>query len=80
MRCDAGSCPVRYLAGPELTREEFLATDIGQILEATFIGGDAEAENFAYVRSDGFSIVSDSLVLGYRNGRPVSSFRLPHCP
>jgi hypothetical protein len=76
VRCDAGSCPVRYLQGPELTREEFLATDIGQILEATFIGGDAEAENFAYVRSDGFSIVSDSLVLGYRNGRPVSSFRL----
>jgi len=76
MHCSTGACSLRYLQGPELTREEFLATDIGQTLESTFIGGDAEAENNAYVAAEGFSIVSDSLVLGYRRGRPVFGFEL----
>jgi hypothetical protein len=77
IRCSGRDvCSVRYLRGPELTPEQFLATDIGQTLDATFIGGDAALENGAYVASDGFSIVSESLVLGYRNGLPVSFFEL----
>jgi hypothetical protein len=76
VHCPDGACSVRYLTGPDLTRDQFLATDVGRVLESAFVGGDAEAENAAFLETEGFSVVSDSLVLGYRNGRPVSFFRL----
>lgn len=76
MHCPAGGCSLRFLQGPELTKEEFLATGVGRVLESTFIGGDAEAENYGYVLSEGFSIVSDSLVLGYRHGHLFSFFEV----
>jgi hypothetical protein len=62
------SFPARYLDGPELTRNELVETPPGQVLEALFVGGDAELEGGQYRESGGFSIVSDKLVLGYKDG------------
>lgn len=77
--CSVGGSPrfpTRYLEGPDLTREGFAATDLGRILESFFVGGEGEPEGGQYGAAEGFSVVSDSLVLGYRAGLPFADFRI----
>ena len=62
------SFPVRFLDGPELTRSELLDTSTGQTLETLFVGGTAAEEGGQFRESEGFSIVSAELVLGYQGG------------
>lgn len=61
---------------PELTSDQFLDTPQGETLDAFFNGGPGEVEGGGYLEADGFSIVSESYVLGYRDGLPISDFRL----
>ncbi len=63
-----------YLDGPEMTPDEFRATPQGRALYAFFVGGEGEVEAGPFGDLDGFSIVSDSSVLGYRNGLPISDY------
>jgi len=63
-----------YLDGPQLTPSEFIATPVGAMLHGFFVGGEGEPEGGSFIESDGFSIVSDSYVLGYRDGIPVADF------
>lgn len=74
----AGNDPfdVSYTQGPELTTEEFLDTPQGETLDTFFNGGPGEVEGGSYLEAGGFSIVSESYVLGYRDGRPISDFLL----
>ncbi|MEN8040774.1 MAG: hypothetical protein ABFR95_04655 [Actinomycetota bacterium] len=74
--CGSTSFDLRYTEGPELTKDEFLDTTQGQILEAFFIGGEGEPENHNYLASDGFSIVDSEFILGYTDGRITSEFNL----
>lgn len=68
--------PTSYLDGAEYDRAEFAATKIGGVLQAFFVGGEGEPENQQYLESDGFSVVSNSLVIGYQEDMPVTFFRL----
>lgn len=54
-----------FLKGPELSRDEFVETSVGAALEAFFVDGPGAPEGGQFERADGFSIVSDSLALGY---------------
>ena len=63
-----------YLDGPQMSTSEFVATPVGSVLRDFFVGGEGEPENGSFLRSDGFSIVSDSYVLGYRDGAPTADF------
>ncbi len=63
-----------YTRGPELTADQFLDTPQGEALDAFFTGGPGEVEGAEYLEADGFSIVSEGYVLGYRDGRPSSDF------
>ena len=65
-----------YLDGPEMTPDEFRATPQGAALEAFFVGGYGEVEAGPYADLDGFSMVSDSYVLGYRDGVPIMYYIL----
>jgi hypothetical protein len=65
-----------YADGPELTGDQFRATPQGRALEAFFVGGYGEVEAGPYPDLDGFSIVSDSYVIGYRDGIPIMDFIL----
>jgi len=56
--------------------DEFRQTTQGRALEAFFVGGYGEIEAGPYAELDGFSIVSDSYVLGYRNGIPIMDYTL----
>jgi hypothetical protein len=53
-----------------------LDTPQGETLDAFFNGGPGEVEGEGYLEADGFSIVSNGYVLGYRDGQPISDFRL----
>ena len=68
--------PVALLDGPELNRDEFRLTAQGQVLEALFVGGEGEVEGGQYRQSEGFSIASESLVLGYVDGHPAFFFAI----
>jgi hypothetical protein len=68
--------PATLLEGPESSRDEFRDTPAGAALEAFFVGGPGAPEGGQYLDADGFSIVSDSLVLGYRGRLPESFFAL----
>jgi len=68
--------PTSYLQGAEYDRAEFAATEIGGMLECFFVGGEGEPENQQYLGSAGFSVVSDSLVIGYQDDLPVTFFKL----
>jgi hypothetical protein len=57
-----------------MTPAEFAMTPVGSMLQAFFVGGEGTPENDTFTVADGFSIVSDSYVLGYRGGLPVSDF------
>ena len=74
----AGNDPfdLPYTRGPELTADQFLDTQQGEALDAFFNGGPGEVEGAEYLEADGFSIVSEGYVLGYRDGRPSSDFSL----
>lgn len=65
-----------YLDGAEYDGAEFADTEIGGILESFFVGGEGEPENQQYLGSDGFSVVSDSIVIGYQDDLPVTFFKL----
>ncbi len=64
--------PQALLDGPRLTRDEFIATPQGEILEA--LSGDLELGLEMYRESTGFSIATDSYVLGYLENRPESAY------
>lgn len=68
--------PTSYLQGAEYDRAEFAATETGGVLESFFIGGEGEPENQQYLGSDGFSVVSGSLVIGYQDDLPITYFKL----
>lgn len=63
-----------FLNGPELSREEFADTPVGAELDAFFVDGPGAPEGGQYQNAEGFSIVSDSLVLGYSDRLPDSFF------
>lgn len=65
-----------YLDGPETDRDAFIATDMGRTQEIFFTTwrGIGEADDF--VQAEGFSVVSDSLVLAYRDALPDAIFTL----
>ena len=65
-----------YMNGPELTPYKFQQTPQGRTLNAFFIGGYGEVEAGPYGELDGFSIVSNSYVLGYRDGIPIMDYTL----
>jgi len=73
-----GSRPfaIVYMNGPVLTPGEFAATPQGKTLDAFFVGGEAEVEAGSFTDLDGFSIVDDGYVLGYRDGLPIEDYRL----
>jgi len=64
-----------FLDGPLLARDEFLATPVGRAFDAFFVHGPGREGNTNYLSSEGFSVVSDSLVLGYEDGLPLLIFR-----
>ena len=66
--------PDSYLDGPDLTRDEFLATPLGHLVEEYFAGAPDEPEAAPFPAVDGFSVVPGSLVLGFRGGLPVLAF------
>ncbi|MEX1209172.1 MAG: hypothetical protein WEE36_11340 [Acidimicrobiia bacterium] len=76
---DAGRSPacgpfrfsVSLLDGPMLSREAFLDTDAGQVVEEYFTVGNGLGWNEGWLASEGFSLVSEELVIGYRNGLPA---------
>lgn len=77
--CSLGSGPhfaKSYVDGPEMTRDEFRVTPQGEALEAFFVGGYGEVEAGPYEDLDGFSIVSDSYVLGYQDRVPIQDYSL----
>jgi|GEM_PF-2464417 hypothetical protein len=65
-----------YVDGPEMAPDQFRTTPQGAALEAFFVGGDGEVESGPYAELDGFSVVSDSYVLGYRDGLPIQDYVL----
>ncbi len=65
-----------YTKGPQLTPQELLAASQGQTLDSFFNGGPGEVEGEGYLGADGFSIVSDGYVLGYRGSELISDFSL----
>lgn len=66
-----------FLEGPEFTPEEFAAaTQEGPVLAAFFLGGAGEPENHHYMASEGFTVVSEGLVLAYQNGIPFADFSI----
>lgn len=65
-----------FLNGPELSRDEFRDTSVGAAIEAFFVDGPGAPEGGQHERADGFSIVSDSLVLGYNGELPDSFFAI----
>ena len=74
------ACSVRFsssfLNGPELSRDEFAETEVGAEMEAFFVDGPGAPEGGQYQRAEGFSIVSDSVVLGYVGLLPDSFFAI----
>lgn len=65
-----------FLNGPEMSREEFGATPVGAAMEEFFVDGPGAPEGGQYERAEGFSIVSDALVLGYNGLIPDSFFAI----
>ncbi len=63
-----------FLEGPDLSPSEFVETDVGAMMEAFFTNGPGAPEHTRYGSAEGFSVVSNSLVLGYRDGLPDSAF------
>ena len=65
-----------YMDGAELTPDEFRQTPQGRALDSFFVGGYGEVEAGPYGELDGFSIVSKSYLLGYRDGIPIMDYTL----
>jgi len=59
-----------FLDGPQLTKGEFAATEVGKVLESFFQSGEGAVEGAFYRNARGFSIVSKSLVLVYDDTVP----------
>ncbi|MBI5157652.1 MAG: hypothetical protein HZA58_06495 [Acidimicrobiia bacterium] len=66
--------PRSFLQGPDQSRERFAATVLGRVLDDFFMAGPGVEENGEYRDAEGFSPVSDTVALGYRDGSPVSFF------
>src|SRR3990172_1513632 len=67
--------PASFLDGPQFTRDQFLATPTGHSFGAFFTRGPGQAANGPYLSAEGFSVVSESLVLGYSHGLPLLLLR-----
>ncbi len=65
-----------FLSGPEMSPGEFADTPIGNEMEAFFVDGPGHPKGGQYLRAEGFSIVSDSLVLAYSSQLPDSFFAI----
>ena len=63
-----------FLGGPELSPGEFVESPVGAELEAFFVDGPGSPEGGQFLRAEGFSVVSDSLVLGYSDLLPDSFY------
>jgi hypothetical protein len=77
--CSVGGQPrfaLTFLDGPHLTAEEFIQTEVGAELDTFFTEGPGAPEGFMYRDADGFSQVSETLVLGYANGAIISHFEV----
>ncbi len=59
------------LDGPELTRTEFLVTPLGQTVDGFFTPMPPGRARRAYRAAEGFTVVSESLVVGFRDGLPT---------
>jgi len=59
-----------FLEGPQLTKGEFEATDVGRVLQSFFQSEEWAVEGAFYRNARGFSIVSKSLVLVYDDTVP----------
>ena len=68
--------PESFLEGPDQSRERFAATALGRVLDDFFMAGPGVEENGEYREAEGFSPVSDTIALGYRNGSPTSFFKV----
>lgn len=66
--------PESFLEGPDQGRERFAATALGRVIDDFFMAGAGVEQNALYRAAEGFSPVSDSVALGYRDGSPVSYF------
>lgn len=62
------------LDAPEFTKEQFLETDDGQLLDAFFVGGIGEPEGEMYAAATGFSPIGGGTILGYTDGVPTAHF------
>lgn len=63
-----------FLEGPDLSPSAFAKTAVGAMMEMFFTEGPGAPESTQYSTAEGFSIVSDLLVLGYQDGLPSSHF------
>ncbi len=68
--------PQAYANGPELTRDELLAVPIGRLLSGFSEGGGGPGETGPFEKATGFSVVSETLVLGYEDGGVASFFEV----
>jgi hypothetical protein len=68
---DGPRFPASYLDGPELTRTEFLATPVGRTVDRFFTPMPPSQARRAYRAAEGFTVVSESLVLGFQEGLPT---------
>lgn len=66
--------PESFLEGPDQGRERFAATALGRVVDDFFMAGAGVEQNDLYREAEGFSPVSDSVALGYRDGSPASYF------
>lgn len=60
-----------YLDGPALSRDEFLATALGRTVDGYFATTAQGQAGQVYRAAEGFTVVSDSLVLGFGDGVPT---------
>jgi hypothetical protein len=65
-----------FVDGPRLTAEEFIATEVGAGVDTFFTQGAGVPEGFMYRDADGFSQVSETLVLGYADGAIIAYFEV----
>ena len=65
-----------YANGPEMTPEDLATTEVGEALAAELVLGEAAVEGGSFRYATGFSVPSDTLVLGYQDGAISSAYVL----
>jgi hypothetical protein len=63
-----------FLEGPDQSRDRLASTPIGRVLDDFFMAGPGLHENAEYRDAEGFAPISETTVLGYIGGAPVSYF------